>query len=74
MDDSNFTQFVKKVLPDLKDDSDEDLNFILESKHNFESVQSATDNQIYHELAAGRHDWFYNLNYCLYWLSQLICE
>jgi hypothetical protein len=56
MDDSNFTQFVKKVLPDLKDDSDEDLNFILESKHNFESVQSATDNQIYHELAAGRHD------------------
>jgi hypothetical protein len=43
----------------------------LESEHSSQSEQSARDNENDLELAVGGNDWFYNLSYCFYCLSEV---
>jgi hypothetical protein len=69
---SDFTQFVEEVLQDLKDDNDEDPDFILYSEYSLEAEQSASDNENGFKLAAGGNDQLYNFNYCSYYSSQII--
>lgn len=52
VDDSDFFQLVKEVSHDLEDDSDEHLNFVLDSEHISESKQSAGVNKNDLKLAA----------------------